>query len=132
MSYVALISLMLVCAPLSCGRDEVPRSPREVVREVVTRSVKHQSAMLDILEQHQREPEVAIAMLEAYVRDNSAEIELLARQRPLLEHEQAAFAEAWSANAQTLFERRRRLDETAADLMERAEVTRALSRFDAL
>lgn len=128
--YIPWLVLVLACAPLvGCGKDEP--TPQDAVRAVVSRSVEHQSAMLTILEQHQRDPERAVSLLEAYVREHEAEIQRLAQQRPLLESQSTAFAEAWNQHGHALFERRRRLTVASEELMARPEVTRALGCLDA-
>ena len=131
---LALVAGLLVLGLVAC-RDDAPVDPGERVRQVVAASVRHEAAMLGILEVHRATPPEAERRLVAYVREHEAELAALASQRDLLEHEPSAFAAAVQAHGSAMADnlaRRRRLLESAPGLMAEPAVRAALGRLAAL
>ena len=125
-----LVGLLLLVA---CKDD--PPDARHRVADVVAASVRHESAMLTILETNREKPSEAKDQLVAYVARYRDELDGLAHQRSLLEAEPSAFADAVQANGARMAEnlaRRRRLLESSPTLMAQPEIKAALARLAAL
>lgn len=132
--------LTLACGgPLTGGgctcNDSAETDKKGAVREIIGDSVRHQSAMLAILEAHRDDRAHAVELLDRYQQENDESLERIAHQRALIESELGAMAEAMKTYGPALgqnLERRQRLETDRPELMADPRVRAALARLDAL
>lgn len=135
-AFIRSASVAAVLAASACTTDpSSPEGRRAAVREVLSQQLAHEEAMLGILETERANPERAVAQLGTYVAAHARDLDAIAAQRALLEHEPAAVALAMNELQETLRDvltMRQRLAKVAPELMERDAVRDALATLDAL
>jgi len=123
-----LIALALLAAACPGAREPS-------VDEVIEASVRHEARLLELIDTNRARPDAARRAVAEYVAANGEELDALASRRALLEREPGKFAQAMQAHGAALasnLERRRRLLESAPELMADPEVRAALGRLAAL
>lgn len=119
----------------ACGPSDPAAVRAAEVQDILEAHLRHQDALLDILEKNMRDPDTAEAQLAAYLARNDEAIRQLSAKRLELEVDQRALATALHAlepEMKRSFERRMALAEKAPELISRDKVRTALATLDPL
>jgi len=131
----ALIVHGLAVLTLGCGPSD-PASLRVAeITAILETHMEHEHALLDILESNRRDAAAAETRIDAYLARHGAAMAALGAKRLELEADPTALATAMRAlepEMNRIFERRRRLAQSAPDLMSRDKVRAAIATLDEL
>jgi hypothetical protein len=119
----------------ACGPADEASARKSAIVEILEAHLRHEDALLDILERHGRDPATAEAHVRTYVAEHGPAMRELGQKRRLLEGDPMALAGAMrelEREMSGIFRRRRYLDEHFPELMTRDEVRTALGSLDAL
>lgn len=125
----------LACLVMACGTSDPAELRRAEIRAVLEAHLEHEVALLEILEQHEGEPDVADAALRGYLGRHGAAMRALCDKRRVLETDATALAIALGdlePRMKEVFERRRDLAARHPELLARPDVRAALAALDAL